>query len=440
MLTTIEQFDPEKAFGWIDLAANRKVVVAVSGGSDSVALLLALKRWTDTAGSRSKLCAVTVDHGLRAGSADEAEYVQSLCIHLGIEHRTKRWLGPKPASGLSEAAREARYALLAEAAREVGTNIVLTGHTANDQAETVFMRSNRGKGRGLTGMAEATLFNRSIWIIRPFLAEEREALRRLLRQEGVNWIEDPTNIDNTFERVRARSVLETTGDVHLLVDSAHQAANVRVQTSQVSADLLKRAASVAAPGLVKLDFDLLGPEGPRVDVLRVLLACCGGRAHPANRAAMTNFMENLKTGRTCLSGTVAVKRRDAVFLYREQRRGSSLLFADGIFDGRYRLGREAVDAGWRLRTTSRDNPCMDFEGVNVPGGIVKAALAAEPELYCENAQRAGVKPQIERYLAPFDHFLPEFDLKLANAAADLFGREPYPAPPVTDGDRRIVGV
>jgi tRNA(Ile)-lysidine synthase len=134
------------------------LVLAVSGGPDSTALMLLAARWAQRGKRKPKLVAVTVDHGLRPESRREALAVKRLALALGIAHRTLRWTGKKPAAGLQEAARFARYRLLAEAARRAGAGAVLTAHTLDDQAETVLMRLARGSGiTGLGAMREMSI-------------------------------------------------------------------------------------------------------------------------------------------------------------------------------------------------------------------------------------------------------------------------------------------
>ncbi len=137
-----------------DLVSAPAIVLAVSGGPDSTALLLLAARWRKARRRGPKLLAVTVDHGLRAGSAAEAKQVARLARSLGVPHRILRWTGAKPTSGLQEKARLARYRLLSEAAAKIGASHILTAHTLDDQAETVLMRLLRGSGpTGLSGMA-----------------------------------------------------------------------------------------------------------------------------------------------------------------------------------------------------------------------------------------------------------------------------------------------
>ena len=135
---------------------DRPAVLAISGGPDST-LLLRGAAGLRPFGEVLPLVTATVDHGLRPESAAEAEQVAAWSEAIGIPHRTLRWHGEKPRSGLQEAAREARYSLLAELARDIGAARVLTAHTLDDQAETMLMRLARGSGlSGLRGMAAET--------------------------------------------------------------------------------------------------------------------------------------------------------------------------------------------------------------------------------------------------------------------------------------------
>ena len=190
----------------------RGLIVAVSGGPDSVALLVLAARWAKARRRAPKLLAVTVDHGLRAAAAGEAATVARLARRLGVAHRTLRWRGRKPTSGLQEAAREARYRLLAQAAGRAGYAHILTAHTLDDQAETVLFRLARGSGLGgLAGMAYAAPLPAAaagtFFLVRPLLHVPKARLVATLEAAGVPYSEDPSNRDPRFTRARLRAFM-----------------------------------------------------------------------------------------------------------------------------------------------------------------------------------------------------------------------------------------
>jgi tRNA(Ile)-lysidine synthase len=190
-----------------DLSDVPSLLIAVSGGPDSTALLWLAARWRGRRKSGPKLVAVTVDHGLRPEGAIEAKAVKRFATELGIEHRTLRWTGAKPASGLQEAARDARYLLLARAARRAGARHILTAHTLDDQAETVLFRLARGSGiAGLSGMARVVALD-DIALVRPLLGLPKVRLLATLKTAGVAFADDPSNRDPRFTRARLRHVL-----------------------------------------------------------------------------------------------------------------------------------------------------------------------------------------------------------------------------------------
>lgn len=176
-----------------------KVIAAgVSGGADSLALVLRLKEWGDANGK--KIVALTVDHGLRSEAAAEAAYVAEVMQRFGIEHHILRWEGEKPVHGIEEAAREARYALIAAWCREAGVRVLATGHHRRDQAETFLLRLIRGSGvSGLSGILPVSE-RLGLMIIRPQLFDAPDDLKAYLEQCGVAWVEDPSNRNEDFLR------------------------------------------------------------------------------------------------------------------------------------------------------------------------------------------------------------------------------------------------
>jgi tRNA(Ile)-lysidine synthase len=194
---------------WEGLGAPRALLLAVSGGADSMALMSLA---APLAREGVRICVATVDHALRAGSAEEAAFVGAVARSLSLEHRILAWRGPKPETGLQAGARAARYRLLALEAETHELDAVLTAHSADDQAETVMMRLARGSGpRGLAAMPHETAIaagaGKPVRLLRPLLSETRLSLRAIVGRAGLGHVDDPSNADERFERVRVRRAL-----------------------------------------------------------------------------------------------------------------------------------------------------------------------------------------------------------------------------------------
>ncbi len=193
----------------------RHVLLAVSGGADSLAMMLLVARWAKEQGPQgAQLSVATVNHDLRPEAAEEAASVSLMAEELGLSHMVLVWTGEKPSTGLQEAAREARYRLLKAYAEAIGAESILLAHHADDQAETVLMRLSAGSGlSGLAGMASETRWDGMI-LLRPFLAVSAHRLRATVEAAGWKPLEDPSNRSDRFTRVRvrkARDVLAAEG-------------------------------------------------------------------------------------------------------------------------------------------------------------------------------------------------------------------------------------
>jgi tRNA(Ile)-lysidine synthase len=236
-----------------DLADCPALVLAVSGGPDSTALLTLATRWRKARRRGPKLVAITVDHGLRPEARREAVAVKRFARSLGVEHGTLRWNGRKPSAGLQEKAREARYRLLADAARKAGARHVLTAHTLDDQAETVLIRLARGSGvSGLAAMSRIAPLPGAadLLLVRPLLEVPKARLVATLRKSRIPYADDPSNRNPKFTRVRLRTAimpeLEREG-----LDAARLALLAR-RVRRVEAALevvIDAAAAALAPGL-----------------------------------------------------------------------------------------------------------------------------------------------------------------------------------------------
>jgi tRNA(Ile)-lysidine synthase len=190
-----------------DWKAAPAVVLAVSGGPDSIALMWLAARWRRALARGPHILAVTVDHGLRPEAAREARAVKRLARTLDVPHRTLRWSGAKPHTGVPAAARDARYRLLAKVARAAGATHILTAHTRDDQAETLLMRMMRGSGiAGLSAMARESERD-GVRLARPFLNVSKSRLIATLKKAKVDFTDDPTNRDMKFTRPRIRALM-----------------------------------------------------------------------------------------------------------------------------------------------------------------------------------------------------------------------------------------
>jgi len=218
-----------------DLVAEPALVLAISGGPDSTALLYLMARWCAVRQPAPHLLAVSIDHGLRPEARHEAAAVKRLAEKLGVEHRTMRWTGAKPSTGIQEAARVARYRLLRTAAHRAKARCVLTAHTLDDQAETVLFRMARGSGlTGIRGMArsvpidklangfgqptdaardaEGANWAKHVVLVRPLLEVPKGRLIVTLQKAGLFYAEDPSNVDPRFARSRLRKLMPALAD------------------------------------------------------------------------------------------------------------------------------------------------------------------------------------------------------------------------------------
>jgi tRNA(Ile)-lysidine synthase len=181
--------------------------LAVSGGADSLALMLMAVRWASGRANPPRLIVYSVDHGLRPEAADEVQFVLAEAARLGLPARGLAWREGHPATGLQEAAREARYRLIGAAMAEDGAEVLMTAHHRNDQAETVLMRLAHGSGiEGLKGMEPFSQVV-GVPIFRPLLETDPAELAGFVGEARLTPIADPSNTDAAYERVRWRALL-----------------------------------------------------------------------------------------------------------------------------------------------------------------------------------------------------------------------------------------
>lgn len=237
--------------------AAPRLAVAVSGGSDSMALALLARDW---ARARDGMAlALIVDHGLRPESGAEAAMVARWLAKRGLTGHVLTWSGPKPTTGIQEAARAARYARLGAFCRSRGIFHLLLAHQRQDQAETVWMRATRGSGiDGMAGMA-ALAERRGLRLLRPLLGQDRDALRAGLRAIGQPWVEDPSNADQRFARARLRAAWQAAQAprADTLLSHAAMAARARRHREAATDSLLGAAVAIHPEGYATLDLGAL---------------------------------------------------------------------------------------------------------------------------------------------------------------------------------------
>ena len=241
-----------------DWKAAPALLLAVSGGPDSIALMWLAARWRRALARGPRLVAVTVDHGLRKEAAAEAREVRRLARTLEVEHRTLRWTGEKPKTGLPAAARSARYRLLAKAARDFGATHILTAHTRDDQAETLLMRMLRGSGiAGLAAMARVSE-REGVLLARPLLQVPKSRLIATLDKARLGFADDPTNRDANFTRPRLRALMPALaaegGDIRNLARLAARLARANAAV-EVLADGAERFLALSGSAAQRQESD-----------------------------------------------------------------------------------------------------------------------------------------------------------------------------------------
>ncbi|MGO9170647.1 MAG: tRNA lysidine(34) synthetase TilS [Rhodomicrobium sp.] len=325
--------------------------LAVSGGPDSMALMHLAVRWSALAGrSRAGLAVLTVDHGLRPESRDEAAFVGAEAGRLGLARRTLDWSGEKPKTGIQAAARRARYALMTAYCRAHGFACLATAHTEDDQAETFLMRLRRGSGLdGLAAMA-AVSEHGGVPIVRPLLGFSKARLLAYLRSAGVPSVNDPSNSNAAFERVRLRHAMKSLAAAGItrsaLTLSAARLGRSREALSQAAAEFLERNFRVSnlGHGEIGLETFLKLPSEIALRVLSQVLALIGGKEEAPRMIKAERLLEELRSGKRqgALGGCLAIATPATLHFYREPGRiGHTPLHCEPgstcIWDGRFVL-------------------------------------------------------------------------------------------------------
>jgi tRNA(Ile)-lysidine synthase len=320
--------------------APERIGVAVSGGGDSVALLCLLAELSRE--MQMEVHAISIDHGLREAAMEEVRAVTDLCGDLGVPHHVEYWNSWNGEGNLMAEARTARYDLLTDWARANDVNTIALGHTANDQAETLLMRLARGAGvDGLSAMSPRRISNGVVWL-RPLLRVHRRQLRHYLQSKNIPWVEDPTNEDRSFERIRMRDalqVLEPLGiDIDTLVTVTEHMSQAREaldwQTFLTARDMVR-----VSHGALAIDVHRFRPlpEELRRRIIVHALGWLTNSDYPPRREAIQSALVAIREGRTfTLSGCMILRSDDLIWLCREYNavQADSVEVGD-LWDGRW---------------------------------------------------------------------------------------------------------
>lgn len=357
------------------LIPSGRFAVAFSGGGDSTALVHMLREQNPLV--------LIVDHALREGSAQEAMKAKRFAEELGLEARILIWRHVNPQSGIQEKARKARYGLMGQVCREAGITELLTGHTQDDQAETLLMRyARKTDWRGAAGIAERVYA--PVWpelaevaLVRPLLEATRTDLRTYNQDHHLTWVEDPSNLNRGFTRIRARDYLKTHVSLRqdLLATARDLNAGLEVERAYMR-DFVTQHVRVDEHGIIKTTHT------PPPHLLGLLLRAASGTAGPIMRQSLQDLcaaMNSFDFSGATLGGAMVVKDKSEFAIGRDpvlaKGRANQASLADlhlekdvsVIWDGRFRFLSNRAGVSVRpYGTVDFDRDIRDTFYKNIP--------------------------------------------------------------------------
>lgn len=342
------------------VADQPAIAIAVSGGADSLALMLLAQRWATSLLNPPRIHVYSVDHGLRAEAAGEVAMVMQVAQALGLIARGLAWTGNKPAAGVQEAARMARYRLMGAAMAGDGVGVLLTAHHRQDQAETVLMRMAHGSGiEGLKGMASMAEVE-GVTVHRPLLGCDPAALRALVLEAGLVPAEDPSNDDTHYERVRWRQAMPQLAALGLDASAigvfAERMAEADAAIAQMADGCFSEIVRLDGFGAARIELTPFIGLSPAIStrLLGRVLNIVGGRQKPRALGQVERLRQSIADNTLAKSTTVlgcVVRLKDgAIAVAREPGRAlpqDATLMPRGelVWDERFRIVNGSDDAG-----------------------------------------------------------------------------------------------
>lgn len=356
--------------------------IAVSGGGDSMALLHLAYRVTQQTGQ--KLTAMTVDHGLRPESAAEAAGVAAFCKKLDIPQVTLKWTGWEETGNLQSAARDARYQLMADYAKTQNIDAIMLGHTVDDGAENFLMRLARSAGPDGLGTMNTRFARNGITWLRPLWQASREELREYLRRHAVGWVDDPSNDDSKYERVKARKILKALKPLGITADTLHQTSFAITQSNWLVKDHIR---AKAAQYVQSANGDVLITSSRRSEISpelqrRFLIAAIkwiSSSGYGPRESGLTELDVALMTsGKGTLCGCIFTQDDSGTRITRELNAVKDIVAkTDQTWDRRWQFeGPHAPDLAVRaLGEGIRD--CPDWRDTGLP----RTSLMSSPSIW-----------------------------------------------------------
>ena len=390
-----------------------RLAVGVSGGADSVGLMYLLAQWRDWREAKGRLVpsisVLTVNHGLRPEAADEVALVKKWARALGFSHKALLWEGEKPGANIQAEARDARYQLMTDwcLSGSVPADLLIAHHL-DDQAETFLIRLQRGSGvDGLSGMAALSQRN-GIRLLRPLLEVPGDRLRATLKKADHPWIEDPSNEDERYLRVKVRNALSVLEEFGLgrdrLIGTSKAMARARVALEHVTGELEGQTIVWSDFGFADVDFRLVekAPDEIALRLLARLVKKMGSKDFAPRLSALEGLLDAIKQGalgrgRT-LGGVKFTARGQRLFALREP----AAVGADPLvprsgkrerWDGRFEVCVKKMMGGEEVRALGKEGvQFLKSQGISGPSGVPKLALETLPALWDEDCLLA--QPQL----------------------------------------------
>lgn len=362
----------------IQIDRNVKIAVAISGGRDSMFLFHNLLKEFNS----NQITAITVDHGLRPESGEEAETVGQIANDLGVNHITLTWEGEKPESNVQEHARNMRYQMMLEFCELNEIKYLFVGHNLDDQAETVFYRIYRGTGvSGLTGIHHIEMRN-GVYLVRPMLEITRAQITEYMQKHKFYYFDDPSNKSEKYERVKIRKFLNDHYDPETLKSRlcllAKNSSRVDSFISEELANFMEQSVTIHPGGYMFIPYNYFNEhhEELRFRIISKIVMIFSALFHPPRLDSIKSIDINIQNRKNCVIGGVEflINEREIIAIREHEALNSEL--KDNIWDNRFFVSGDLKD--YQILPLNKSG--MEQINIKIPAKIYKTI----PAVYSSN--------------------------------------------------------